>query len=54
LHDDDPMQVIVYHCRVLERAGVIEVDPASKPIRPAYWIGGADADEATERLNLWR
>jgi hypothetical protein len=38
---------------VLEQAGVIEIDGGSDPIRPAYWIGGENADEATRRLKLW-
>jgi hypothetical protein len=48
------LQTVVYHARVLERAGVVEVDPASESISPAYWIGGENADEATQRLQLWR
>jgi hypothetical protein len=51
--DFEPV-VVAYHCRVLERANVIEVDGESDPIRPAYWIGGENADEATQRLKLWK
>ncbi len=57
LRDDlqgvETLQVVAYHTRVLEQAGVIEVDPASEPTRRAYWIGGDNADEATRRLRLW-
>ncbi len=53
LHRDDTLQVVAYHCRVLEAAGVIEVDPGGEPMSPAYWIGGENADEATHRLKLW-
>lgn len=54
LPSDETLQVVAYHCRVLERASVIEVDSAGKQTRPAYWIGGDNADEATRRLQLWK
>ena len=54
LSSEETPQTIVYHCRVLERAGVIEVDGNSDPLRPAYWIGGENADDAVRELGLWR
>ncbi len=43
-----------YHLLVLERDGVIELDGReSGPTRPAYVIGGDNADDATRRLKLW-
>ena len=40
-----------YHLRVLERAGVIEVQSVERE-HPCYVVGGPNSSEAVRRLNL--
>ena len=51
---DATLADVVYHCAVLEYAGVIEIDASSEPTRPAYVVGGESADDAARKLGLWK